>query len=159
MAMKYRSLLDTTASCLRTDSNMCDLLWTTGESEACKFQWNLPTEQHGVTLQKIIMFTEHTTFFIIRPTRCTNFTNFIFGMKPYMFRTVPLSIIRSAFTVHSAVVYVIQVCRQLLSRSICSFLKAVYKPVWHIPLLSVQWMHSWWWTEALSKTCRASYQK
>ena len=34
-------------------------------------------------------------FLIIKPTRCTNFSNFIFGMKLYMFRTVPLSIIRS----------------------------------------------------------------
>jgi len=29
-------------------------------------------------------------------------------MKLYMFRTIPLPIIRSSFTVHSAVVYVIQ---------------------------------------------------
>jgi len=41
-------------------------------------------------------------------------------MKLYMFRTVRLSIIRSLFTVHSAMVYVIHVCRQLSSRSICS---------------------------------------
>jgi hypothetical protein len=34
-------------------------------------------------------------------------------MKLYMFRTVPLSI---SFTVNSAMVYVIQVCRQLSSR-------------------------------------------
>ena len=33
-----------------------------------------------------------------------------------MFRTVPLSIIRSFFTVHTAMVYVIQVCWQLASR-------------------------------------------
>ena len=38
-------------------------------------------------------------------------------MKLYMFRTVPLPIIRSLFTVHSAMVYVIQVCRQLSSRT------------------------------------------
>jgi len=38
-------------------------------------------------------------------------------MKFYMFRTVRLSIIRSLFTVHSAVVYVIQVCRQPSSRT------------------------------------------
>jgi hypothetical protein len=37
-------------------------------------------------------------------------------MKLYMFRTVPLSVIRSLFTVLSAVVYVVKVCRQLLSR-------------------------------------------
>jgi hypothetical protein len=39
-------------------------------------------------------------------------------MKLYMFRTVRLSIIRSLFTVHSAMVYVIQVCRQHSSRTI-----------------------------------------
>jgi len=33
-----------------------------------------------------------------------------------MFRTVPLSIIRSFFTVHTAIVYVIPVCWQLASR-------------------------------------------
>ena len=36
--------------------------------------------------------------------------------------------------------------------------KTVYKPVWHISLLSVQWINSWWWTEKLSKTCRVSSQ-
>jgi len=34
-------------------------------------------------------------FFIIKPIRCTNFSNLFFGMKLYMFWTVPLSIIRS----------------------------------------------------------------
>jgi len=54
-------------------------------------------------------------------------------MKLYTFRTVPMSIIRSLFTVHSAVAYVIQVCRQLSNRTridpswSCS--KDVYKPV------------------------------
>ena len=48
------------------------------------------------------------------------------------------------FTVHTAMVYVIQVCWQLLAGSgwpwpswSCS--QAVSKPVWHIPLLCVQW--------------------
>jgi len=36
--------------------------------------------------------------------------------------------------------------------------KAVYKPVWHIPLLSVQWINSWWWTDELFETCRVSCQ-
>jgi len=48
-------------------------------------------------------------------------------MNIYMFRTVRLSIIRILFTVYSAMVYVIQVCRQLPSRSICSCSEAVYK--------------------------------
>jgi len=38
-------------------------------------------------------------------------------MRLYMFRTVRLYIIRGLFTVHSAMVYVIQVCRQLSSRT------------------------------------------
>jgi len=38
-------------------------------------------------------------------------------MKLCMFRTVLLSIIRRLFTVHSAMLYVIQVCRQLSSRT------------------------------------------
>ena len=38
-------------------------------------------------------------------------------MKLYMFRTVRLSIIRRLFTVHSAMVYVVQVCRHLSSRT------------------------------------------
>ena len=43
------------------------------------------------------------------------------------------------FTVHTALVYVIQVCWQLVSRSICSCSQAVCKLVWHIPLPRVQW--------------------
>ena len=88
-------------------------------------------------------------------------------MKLYMFRTVLLSIIRSLFTVHSAVVYV---CHTGLVHKAfeqdqdgtavpswsCS--KAVYKSVWHIPLLSVQLISSWWWTDELSETCRVSWQ-
>jgi len=38
-------------------------------------------------------------------------------MKLYTFRTVRLSIIRSLFTVHSAMIYAVQVCRQLPSRT------------------------------------------
>jgi len=36
--------------------------------------------------------------------------------------------------------------------------KAIYKPVWHISLPSVQWINSWWWTDELSETCRVSCQ-
>jgi hypothetical protein len=40
----------------------------------------------------------------------------------------------------------------------CTCSTAVYKPVWPIPLLSVQWINSWWWTDELSETCRFSWQ-
>ena len=36
--------------------------------------------------------------------------------------------------------------------------KAVCKPVCHIPLLSVQWINSWRWTDEMSETCRVSCQ-
>ena len=36
--------------------------------------------------------------------------------------------------------------------------KAVYKPLRHKPLLSVQWINSWWWTMELPETCRVSWQ-
>ena len=34
--------------------------------------------------------------------------------------------------------------------------KSVFKPVWYIPVPSVQWLNSWWWTEELPETCRVS---
>jgi hypothetical protein len=36
--------------------------------------------------------------------------------------------------------------------------KAVYKPGWHIPMLSVKCINSWWWTDELSETCRVTCQ-
>jgi len=83
--------------------------------------------------------------FIIKSTRCTNFSNFILGTKLYMFWTVPLSIIRS-FSLYTQ-----QWCMSYrFSDSLrtgsgwnavqsWSCLQAVSKPVRHIPLLCVQW--------------------
>ena len=42
--------------------------------------------------------------------------------------------------------------------SILALLESSLKPVWHIPLLSVQWINSWWWTQELPETCRVSCQ-
>jgi hypothetical protein len=36
--------------------------------------------------------------------------------------------------------------------------KAVFKPVWHIPVPSVQWINCWWWAEELPEACRISYR-
>jgi hypothetical protein len=66
-------------------------------------------------------------------------------MKLYVFRTVPLSIIRS-YSLYTQQWYMSY--RQLSCSSrirmepvpFWSCSKAVYKPVWHIPLLSVQWI-------------------
>jgi len=42
--------------------------------------------------------------------------------------------------------------------NILVLLESCHKPVWHIPLLSEQWINSWWWTEEISETCRVSWQ-
>jgi hypothetical protein len=76
-----------------------------------------------------------------------------------MFRTIRLSIIRNLFTVHSEMVYVIQVCRQLSIRTRMEFSSNLVLLVsWYIPLLSVQWINSWWWIEELSETFGVSWQ-
>jgi hypothetical protein len=37
-----------------------------------------------------------------------------------------------------------------------SCLKAVFRPVCHIPVPNVQLINSWWWAEELPETCRVS---
>jgi hypothetical protein len=69
------------------------------------------------------------------------FLKFILGMKLYMFWTVPLSIIRkfSLYTQQWYVSYRFVDSLQAGSVPSWSCLQAVSKPVWHIPLLCVQW--------------------
>jgi hypothetical protein len=52
-------------------------------------------------LESDVHVTVHSDkFLLIKPTRYTNFSNFIFGMKLHIFQTVSLSIIRS-FSLHT----------------------------------------------------------
>ena len=75
--------------------------------------------------------------FIIKSTRCTNFSNFILGTKLYMFWTVPLSIIRSF---------------------------SLYTQQWYMSyrfadIIVCRVKNSWWWAEELSKTCKVLFQE
>jgi len=54
-------------------------------------------------------------FFITKTNICTNFTNLFCHETLHV--SDSSSIIRNLFTVHSAMVYVIQVCRNLSSRT------------------------------------------
>ena len=101
-----------------------------------------------------------TNFFIIKPTRCTNSTN--------LFWHETLHVSDSSSVHHQEFIH----CT--LSNGIChtafeqdqdgtavpssSCSKAVYKPLWHILLSSVQWINFWWLPEDLSETCRVSCQ-
>jgi hypothetical protein len=78
----------------------------------------------------------------MKPTRYTNFLKFYFVLKLCVFRTVPVSIIRS-FSLYTQ-----QWCMSYRfvdsfrtgsgwNWSCCS--KAVYKSVWHTPLLCLRW--------------------
>ena len=96
-------------------------------------------------------------FFVIKPTRCTNFSN-LFCRETLHVLIVLLSIIR---------VYSLYTQQWYMSyRFVDSFragpgwncTKALCKHVWHIPLLSVQWINSWWMTEELSETYRFTWQ-
>jgi hypothetical protein len=94
-------------------------------------------------------------FFIMKPTRCTDFTN--------LFWHEILHVSDSCSVHHQEFIH------YSLNNGFrsgpgwnwvpswsCS--KAVYKPVWHIPLLSVQWINSWRCIDELSETCRVSCQ-
>ena len=83
-------------------------------------------------------------FLITKPTRCTYFSN-LFLEGNYMFRTVPLSIIRS-FSLYTQQWYMsYRIVDSLRAGSgwnrvpSWSCTQAVSKPLWHIPLLCVQW--------------------
>jgi hypothetical protein len=117
---------------------------------------SVPRSKHSVSFFFTFMWPccIVTNFFVTKLTRCTNFTN--------LFWHETLRVSDSSSVHHQEFI----LCT--LSNCIChtafeqdqpwSCSKAVYKPVWHIALLSVQWINSWWWTEELSETCRVSGQ-
>jgi len=100
---------------------------------------------------------------IIKPNRCTNFSNLFFGIKLYMFRTVPLCIIKSysLYTQQRYMSYRLQL--QLASRirieSVLILLASCQQTcmTWTVAVCTVK--NCWWWTEELFETCRVLFQK
>ena len=108
-------------------------------------------------------------------TSLTHFFMYLFISSLYVFRASPCSSSGYRIVLIHYLVWLVCVsdclvcwsggnCSSLLTAEqdqdvpSWSCLKAVYKPVWHTPLTSVQWINSWWWTEELSETCRVSCQ-
>jgi hypothetical protein len=86
-------------------------------------------------------------FFIIKPIRCTNFTN-LFWHETTCF---------GQFFCPSAGVYSLYTQQWYISyKFVDSFRAGPPGPA--RKLLSVLWINSWWWTEELSETCRVSCQ-
>jgi hypothetical protein len=73
-------------------------------------------------------------FFVIKPTRCINFTNL------FCYETLHVS--ESSSVHHQEFIH-------------CTLSN---KRLRRIPLSSVQWINSWWWTDKLPETCRVSWQ-
>ena len=99
-----------------------------------------------------------TNLFVIKPTRCTDFTQFILAWNSICFCQFfcPSSGVYSLYTQQWYMSYRFVDSFRAGPGWDCS--RAVYKPVWLIPLLSVQWINFWWWTDELSETCRVSWQ-
>jgi hypothetical protein len=106
-----------------------------------------------------------TNFFITKPNRCTNFTNLFWHETLHV--SVSSSVHRQEFihcTLSNGICHPglktafeqdqdgTAVLSWSCSKAVCTV------PVWHMPLLSVQWINSWRWTEELSETCRVSCQ-
>jgi hypothetical protein len=91
-----------------------------------------------------------TNLLIIEPTRSL-ISQIYFGMKLYMFRAVPLSII-SSYSLYTQQWYMVYA---VPSWSCCCCSKAVCM-TYTIAECTVN--NCWWWTEELPETCRVSFQ-
>ena len=83
-------------------------------------------------------------FLIIKPTRCPNFSNLFWNETLHILDSSSVHH-QEFFTVHTAVVChtcLLTACEQDQDETAVpswSCLQAVYKPLWHIPLLRGQW--------------------
>jgi hypothetical protein len=101
-----------------------------------------------------------TNFFIIKPTRCTDFTNLIWqeilhvsdSSSVHHQEFIHCTLSNGMYHTGLQTAFEQDQDRTAVPSWSCS------KAVWHTPLLSVQWINSWWWTEELSDTCRISCQ-
>jgi len=79
-----------------------------------------------------------------------SFLQFIFGIKLYMFRTVPLSIISSLELYTQQWYMSYRFADSLLASSQQTFM------TYTVAVRTV--LNCWWWTEELSETCRFLFQ-
>ena len=142
----------------------------------------------------LILWTNKCTFLIIKPTRCTNFSNLFLEWNSTCFGqflcpswgifhcihsngicyTGLLTAVsrigmeldyQEFFTVHTAMVYVIQVCWQLASRirmelrSILILLASCLQNCMTYTIAVCTVKNSWWWAEELSEIRRFSFQE
>jgi uncharacterized protein involved in tolerance to divalent cations len=102
----------------------------------------------------------HVNFYrhlIIKPTRNTNFSNLFWNKTLHVSDSSSVHH-QELFTLDSAMVYVMQVCRQLSSRISMELLESCLQTCMTYTIAECTVNNSWWWTEELSETCRISFQ-
>jgi hypothetical protein len=103
------------------------------------------------------------TFHIIKPTRCTNFSILFWNETLHVLDSSSVHH-QEFFAVRTAMIYVIPVCGQLVSRirielrSILILLASCPQTGMTHVIVVCTAKSSRWWTEELSKTCRVSFQ-
>jgi hypothetical protein len=118
--------------------------------------------EHTCLICKVILKTKHRhSFFIIKPTRCTNFS--------HLFWHETLHVLDSSSVHHQEFIHCTLgtgVCHTGLWTAVEQDQDGIAVSSWscstallHIPLLSVQWISSWWWTDELSEACRVPWPK
>jgi len=97
---------------------------------------------------------------IIKPTKCTNYSNLFFWMKLYMFRTVPLSIVRSfsLYTQQWYMSYWFADSLQTGSGQNCSSVLILLASLMTYTIAVCTVKNSLWRTGELSETCRVLFQ-
>jgi hypothetical protein len=106
-------------------------------------------------------------FLITKPTRFTNFSNLFWDWNTTGFGQFLCP--SSEVTLHSVMVYIIQVCGRLSSSSrirtelrfilILLLLESCLQTCMSYTIAECRVNNSWWWTEELSETCRISFPK
>jgi len=124
--------------------------------------WASPIQSiypHPTSCRSILILSTHLRLGLPSgQTRCTNFQIYVWN------KTLNVSGSSSVhyqefFTVHTLIVYVIQVCWQHTSNSVLILLASCQQTCMTYTITVCTVKNSWWWTEELSETCTVLFRK
>jgi len=100
-----------------------------------------------------------TNFFLIKPTDALIFPNLFLSKNSTRFEQSSSAHHQDFFTVHLALVYIMQVWWQLSSTFILNVFESCHQTCMTHTSAQCTVKNSWWWAEELPETCRISWQK